>query len=143
MNLSWWWPLDSPPIIWVVEDDLSTQRLVAEHLKAQGFRPVLFDTAEKAYAGLRSQTLPALIILDMLLPGMSGVDLIRLIKQNKAWVKIPVVVVTVLSRHDSMSSESEAAGAFWVNKPFDANNLIQTVQDVLASVGQGGNPRHG
>ena len=125
-------------VIWVVEDDISTQRIVAEHLKAQGFRPVLFDTAEKAYAALRAQGPPALIILDMLLPGMSGVDLIRLIKQNKVWEKIPVVVVTVLSRHDNLVADSGDASAFWVNKPFDANNLIQTVQKVLASVREEG-----
>ena len=126
------------PIIWIVEDDISTQRIVAEHLKASGFRPILFDTAEKAYAALRNQTLPALIILDMLLPGMSGVDLIRLIKQNKVWEKIPVVVVTVLSREASLGADASAATAFWVNKPFDTNNLVQTVQDVLASVGKEG-----
>jgi len=143
MNPSWWWPLDNPSIIWVVEDDLSTRRLVAEHLKAKGFRPVLFDTAEKAYAALRAQTPPSLIILDMLLPGMSGVDLIRLIKQNKAWEKIPVVVVTVLSRQESIASDADISGAFWVNKPFDANNLIQTIQSVLASVGEGKGSQHG
>ena len=82
--------------------------------------------------------MPTLIILDMLLPGMSGVDLIRLIKQNKAWEKIPVVVVTVLSREEGLGAEASAATAFWVNKPFDTNNLIQTVQNVLASVGQEG-----
>jgi DNA-binding response OmpR family regulator len=130
--------LDNSPVIWIVEDDLSTQRIVAEHLKASGFRAILFDTAEKAYAALRTDSLPALIILDMLLPGMSGVDLIRLIKQNKVWEKIPVVVVTVLSREESIGTDPLAASAFWVNKPFDTNNLIQTVQDVLASVGQEG-----
>ena len=130
--------MDNSTVIWIVEDDAGTQRIIAEHLKAQGFRPVLFDTAEMAYAALRSQGPPALMILDMLLPGMSGVDLIRLMKQNKAWEKIPVVVVTVLSREASLVSESEDAGAFWVNKPFDANNLVQTVQKVLASVGQEG-----
>ena len=135
--------MDKTATIWIVEDDISTQRLVAEHLRVNGFRPVLFDTAEKAYAALRAQTLPALIILDMLLPGMSGVDLIRLIKQNKVWEKIPVVVVTVLSREESLGSEPETGSAFWVNKPFDANNLIQTVQGVLASVGQGGNGSNG
>jgi len=138
MNPSWWSPLDNSTIIWVVEDDISTQRIIAEHLKAQGFRPVLFDTAEKAYAALRSQGPPALMILDILLPGMSGVDLIRLIKQNKVWEKIPVVVVTVLSRDESLASEPGGQAAFWVNKPFDAQNLVQTVQKVLASVGQEG-----
>ena len=78
--------------------------------------------------------LPALIILDMLLPGMSGVDLIRLIKQNKAWEKIPVVVVTVLSREDSPGGGVDANSAYWVNKPFDTNNLIETIQGILTTV---------
>ena len=130
--------MDKPAVIWVVEDDASTQRIVAAHLKANHFQPVLFDSAEKAHAAMASQKPPALLILDMLLPGMSGVDLIRLIKQNAVWAKIPIVVVTVLSRRDSLVSESEATGAFWINKPFDTNNLIQTVQGLLASVGHGG-----
>ena len=119
------------PIIWVVEDDAATQRIVAENLRLHGFAPVLYDTAEKAYAALRGAELPALIVLDMLLPGMSGVDLIRLIKQNERWEKIPVVVVTVLSRRDSPGAAEEASDAYWVNKPFDTNNLIQTIQGIL------------
>jgi two-component system, OmpR family, alkaline phosphatase synthesis response regulator PhoP len=126
------------PVIWVVEDDISTQRIIAEHLKAHGFRPVVFESAEKAYAALRIQGSPSLIILDMLLPGMSGVDLIRLIKQNKAWESIPVVVVSVLSRDASLGEESDLSVSTWVNKPFDCNNLIQTIQKVLSSVGPGG-----
>ncbi len=112
--------------------------MIAQHLRANEFEPVVFDSAEKAYAQLTAQPLPALIILDMLLPGMSGVDLIRLIKQNPCWDKIPIVVVTVLSRKDSMVIEGGDKAAFWVNKPFDAGNLIQTVQKVLISVGQEG-----
>lgn len=124
------------PVVWVVEDDSSVQRVVAENLKRHGFMPLGFDTAEKAYAALRHQSPPALIILDMLLPGMSGVDLIRLIKQDKAWEKIPVVVVTVLSRQDAplKGSAEELNSAYWVNKPFDADHLIKTVEGILASV---------
>jgi DNA-binding response OmpR family regulator len=141
LSLSWRWAdpvmatlTPQGPVIWVVEDDPSTQRIVAENLKRHGFLPVLFDTAEKAYAELRAKHIPALIILDMLLPGMSGVDLIRLIKQDKEWEKIPVVVVTVLSREDSPDGGEGTSSAYWVNKPFDTNNLIQTIQGILATV---------
>ena len=119
------------PVIWVVEDDPGTQEIIAENLKLHGFSPVVYDTAEKAYAALRGDSLPALIILDMLLPGMSGVDLIRLIKQNEKWETIPVVVVTVLSRQDSSNVAQGATSAYWVNKPFDTSNLIQTIQGIL------------
>jgi CheY-like chemotaxis protein len=94
---------------------------------------VLFDSAERAYSALRANDVPQLIILDMLLPGMSGVDLIRLIKQNKEWEKIPVVVVTVLSRKDSPGGAEETTSAFWVNKPFDTGNLMQTIISILTS----------
>src|SRR5690349_13376912 len=111
-------------VIWIVEDDSSTQRIIAENLKRRGYAPIIFDSAQKAYAALRSEPLPALIILDMLLPGMSGVDLIRLIKQNQEWEKVPVVVVTVLSRDDVPGGADETSGTYWVNKPFDATNLM-------------------
>ena len=70
----------------------------------------------------------------MLLPGMSGVDLIRLIKQNKQWEKIPVVVVTVLSRRDVPGGADETDSAYWVNKPFDTSTLMGTIQHILSSV---------
>jgi DNA-binding response OmpR family regulator len=136
MKRSWWWPLDNPPVIWIVEDDLSTQRIVAAHLKTNGFAPVIFESAEKAYEALKAKQMPALIILDMLLPGMSGVDFIRLIKQNTVWEKIPVVVVSVLSRKENSDTTEEEATSYWINKPFDTNNLIQTVQKILSSVMQ-------
>ena len=99
---------------------------------------MFFGTAEKAYSALQTaHNLPTLIILDMLLPGMSGVDLIRLLKQNKLWEKIPVVVVSVLTRQDSPARESprkKRNAAYWVKKPFEANDLIRTIQDILTAV---------
>jgi DNA-binding response OmpR family regulator len=123
------------PVIWIVEDDPSVQRVIAQGLKAHGFQSVIFGTAEKAYGALGYRALPDLVILDMLLPGMSGVDLIRLLKQNKVWQKIPVVVVSVLSRNELEKGEdSDAKPTLWVNKPFETNALMRTIQDILSAV---------
>jgi CheY-like chemotaxis protein len=127
--------LDKKPLIWVVEDDASTYRLICAHLKTAGYNTMVYESAEKAYEALLSNKRPSLILLDMLLPGMSGVDLVRLLKQNKAWMDIPVVVVSVMSREQA-SASSDDPSAFWINKPFEADNLIQTVQSVLATIHQ-------
>jgi DNA-binding response OmpR family regulator len=140
MKPPWWWRLDNTPVIWVVEDDASIQRLVSDALKIHGFDPRVFGSAEKAYQALGTQAAPTLIILDILLPGMSGIDFVRLVKQNKAWDKIPIVVVSVLSREEGVKDGMADQTTFWINKPFDAGNLIQTIQNVLMSVGQGGKP---
>jgi DNA-binding response OmpR family regulator len=132
--------LGKPSVIWVVEDDASIQRLVSDALKINGFDPLIFGSAEKAYEALTTKAAPDLIILDILLPGMSGIDLVRLVKQNKAWEKIPIIVVSVLSREEGVKDGILDRTTFWINKPFDAGNLIQTIQNVLMSVGQGGEP---
>ena len=124
------------PMIWIVEDDPSVQRFVADSLKLHGFRTTVFGNAEKAYGSLQCGMLPALMILDILLPGMSGVDLIRLMKQNNTWTGIPVVVVSVLTRRDAPASEypEQVSTAYWVNKPFEAEALIRTINDILTAV---------
>ncbi len=67
--------------------------------------------------------------------------MVRLVKQNKAWEKIPIIVVSVLSREEGAKDGLAERTTFWINKPFDAGNLIQTVQNVLLSVGSEGKPR--
>lgn len=113
---------------------MSTQRMIAAQLKSAGFTPLVFDSAEKAYEALLAKRRPDLIILDMLLPRMSGIDFVRLLKQNDSWSVIPVVVVSVMSQKDAAPSEPEDAASYWINKPFEPDNLIQTVQTVLASI---------
>jgi DNA-binding response OmpR family regulator len=129
-------PNPAGPVIWVVEDDPSAQRIIVENLKTHGFRHAAFSSAEKAYASLYDREKPAMIILDMLLPGMSGVDLIRLLKQNDDWACIPVVVVSVLTRQDAPASDHPELinTAYWMNKPFEPTDLIKKVQEILLAV---------
>lgn len=121
-------------VIWIIEDDVSTQRMIAAHLKHAAFEPVILESAEKAYELLVAGKRPDLMLLDMLLPGMSGVELVRLLKLHPEWADIPVVVVSVMSRSDAIASSTDGAEAYWINKPFDAEHLIQTVQKVLMSL---------
>ncbi len=135
MKRLWWWPLDNTKVIWIVEDDVATQRMIAAHLKAVGLEPVIYESAEKAYEALLAKRKPDLFILDMLLPGMSGIDFVRILKQQEIWAVIPIVVVSVMLQSEAATDGDGDAAAYWINKPFEADNLIQTVQTVLASIG--------
>ncbi|MGH8167607.1 MAG: response regulator, partial [Woeseiaceae bacterium] len=80
------------PIL-VVEDDADSRRLLCSMLKKEGWEVVEVEDAESALARVTRQE-PAMILLDLILPGMDGFQFIEAINENRAWRKIPIVVVT-------------------------------------------------
>lgn len=80
-------------MIFLAEDDPDLRPAVGEMLAAAGYRPVLFGNAEELLESLR-RTIPAVIVTDMAMPGLSGSDLIRTVRRSTRWQRIPVVVMT-------------------------------------------------
>ena len=114
--------LPSMPLIWVVEDDPSVQRLIEADLKAHGFVPAIFGNAEKAYGALGYSKIPALIILDILLPGMSGVALVQTLTSGGKGP--PAVIMT--GRDDPYTVElvKQVAPVRCLRKPFSDDDLF-------------------
>src|SRR3954468_6063355 len=79
--------------VFIVEDDLDFGAALAELLADEGFRPLCFTSAQQALARVRHQ-IPALIITDVVRPGMSGGELVKALRADERWRDIPVVVVT-------------------------------------------------
>ena len=79
--------------VFIVEDNSDFGAALAELLSDEGFQPVCFMTGWEALDGLRSQT-PALIITDVLMPGMSGFELVTALRAHETWRKIPVVMLS-------------------------------------------------
>ena len=82
-----------PGTVFIVEDNSDFGAALAELLSDEGFKPVCFPTGPQALDGLRNQT-PALIITDVVLPGMSGFDLVTALRAHAAWRNIPVVMLS-------------------------------------------------
>ncbi|HEX5765933.1 MAG TPA: response regulator, partial [Woeseiaceae bacterium] len=79
--------------IMIIEDDADSRRLLSSMLVKQGWTVIEAEDAEAGLAGLARQE-PALILLDLILPGMDGFEFIEAVHKNKGWSKIPIVVVT-------------------------------------------------
>ena len=111
-----------PVVVAVVEDDAPSRTALGRLLWAAGFEPVLFESAE-AYIG--ASTAPTCIVLDVHLPGMSGIELQQRLRANGT---APPIIVTT-SSHEAViqerAEENGCAAFFW--KPVDGHTLTAAI----------------
>ena len=109
----------------VVDDDDGVRRALARLLRAEGFEPVLFPSAEALLQADHPEAFRC-AILDIHLDGMSGLTLAR-----RARVRSPQVEIIFLTAADTAASREEAAEVgclAYFGKPFDGNEMLQTIR---------------
>jgi DNA-binding response OmpR family regulator len=115
----------------LVEDDDSLRPILARHLASKGYRVVEAASAERAASDLAGGLRPALVLLDLNLPGSTGWDLLR----GPAFAaagKPPVVVTTATTVNPRRLREFDVAG--YLPKPFAMETLVATVERVVGAV---------
>lgn len=113
----------------VVEDDPSVQRALQAILEHHHYRVRPVSSAEEALEALKDQV-PDLILLDLMLPGLSGNDFLQELKQNAEWEGIPVIVLTAAD--SSSRDEARLLGAHSVvGKPFSESELTRLIRGVF------------
>jgi DNA-binding NarL/FixJ family response regulator len=122
--------------IWIIEDHSAFRRTLVRVLNAEdGLQCTRdFDSCEKALAALAHDAAPDLVLLDVGLPGMSGLDGIRLIKERSH--NALVVILTVFEDDDKVFSAICAGAAGYLLKTSSVTEITQAVRDALA----GGSP---
>jgi CheY-like chemotaxis protein len=109
----------------VVEDDRDTRELTEEVFRSQGFEVLLADSVASATRVLENFK-PAMVLLDIAMPGGDGMGLLRHIKRNASLASIPVVLVTGVPREALPDDASLALSV--MRKPFDVPKLAQLVR---------------
>jgi DNA-binding response OmpR family regulator len=117
----------TPRRVLVVEDDASIGRLVSGYLDRDGFAPVWVRSAEAALEQLVEGTV-ALAIVDVGLPGMDGVELVRRMRRTSS---TPVVMLTARDQEDDRIAGFDAGADDYVPKPFSPRELMARVHAVL------------
>jgi two-component system alkaline phosphatase synthesis response regulator PhoP len=117
--------------ILIADDEAFMLRLLEMTFKKGGYEVVSCRDGKEALA-LAATTLPQLIVLDIMMPGLDGLGALKQLKENPATREIPVVVLSAKG-HALTRVEAEATGAaIFLSKPFSPNQLLSEAQKILS-----------
>jgi two-component system, OmpR family, phosphate regulon response regulator PhoB len=118
------------PIILIVEDEEAIAELLSVNLRYHGFTPVWASTAEAAIARLE-QSRPAAVLLDWMLPTISGLMLLKQLRQSSAGKEVPILMVTARVDEADRLQGLEAGADDYILKPFSPQEVIARIRAVL------------
>lgn len=116
--------------ILIVEDEPALREMLAMALEQGGFSVLEAGSAEQALPLIADQ-LPALLLLDWMLPGMSGVELARRLKRDDATRHLPIIMVTARGEEEDKVRGLESGADDYVTKPFSPRELLARVKAVI------------
>ena len=116
--------------ILIVEDEIAILELIALNLYQSGFNPLRAISAEIADS-LVKNTLPDLIVLDWMLPGMDGITFAKRLRANSDTKKIPIIMLTAKSEEDNKIMGLNSGIDDYLTKPFSPKELIARINALL------------
>lgn len=115
----------------VVEDEQGVQELISVNLRSAGYGVWSAASAEAAHERMLSGALPDLILLDWMLPGMSGVDYMRLLRADTRTASIPVIMLSARCEERDKIVGLEIGADDYMTKPFSPRELLARMTAVL------------
>jgi DNA-binding response OmpR family regulator len=119
------------PLVLVVDDDPNVLKLVETLLSRAGMQPILAENAYLAAQALKSKPMPDLMVLDLMLPDVSGIEFLRQMRTKNVFDHLPVLILSALADPAQIREGLSVGADRYLTKPYLANNLITTVQDML------------
>lgn len=120
--------------IMIVDDEADIREILGFNLSAAGYETVDAGTAEAALARYRQEEKPDLILLDVMLPGMSGfklADTLRKVDDSN----VPIIFLTARNAENDMLTGFSAGGDDYISKPFSINEVLARIKAVLKRTG--------
>ena len=114
----------------VIEDEPDIRELVEFNLKKYDYNVLLANNGEKGLNDARSYE-PDLILLDLMLPGIQGIDVCRVIKSDENIKSIPIIILSALGQEEDIVLGLEAGADDYVSKPFSLDVLNARIKTVL------------
>lgn len=116
--------------ILVADDDPVTLRFVSSLLESKGFSVLTAEDGDRALALAREHR-PDLIVSDLLMPYRDGYELLRILREDEALRRIPVIILSMRDREEDIVKGLEEGADDYMVKPFNARELVARVRKLL------------
>lgn len=118
------------PVIITIDDEPDITEMIGMMLQAEGFRVIEAHSVFEGMKALATED-PALILLDIMMPGVDGMQFCKTLQDNASTSGIPVVLVTALGGEADRAAAAQAGAADYLSKPFTTDQLVDVVRRVL------------
>lgn len=116
--------------ILVCDDEPSILNILEFSLVSEGYQVVAAADGDRALALAASED-PDLVILDVMMPRRTGIEVCRLLKQGRETAHIPVILLTARGRREDREAGQQAGADSYITKPFSPQRLLEKVQAML------------
>ena len=114
----------------VVDDNPDQVDILRITLEWKGFNVRCAYSGKDLFAGLE-ELKPDLILLDIMMPQMDGLEVLRRLKENSDTASIPVIFLTAKVHHDDILRGYKTGAEYYITKPFDNTQLLQGINSLL------------
>ena len=121
-------------MIWCVEDDASIRDIEVYALQSTGFQARGFEDGTEFWEALQGAELPELVVLDVMLPGIDGIELLRRMRADSRLAELPVVMATARGAEYDKIQGLDLGADYYLTKPFGVMELVSCVKAVLRRV---------
>lgn len=122
---------DTPSRVLVVEDTADIRKLLKLVLESSGVQVMALGDGRSAAELIENWPAPDLVVMDRMLPFLSGDELIRQIRASDVWNKVPIVVVSAKARGDDIAQSMADGADDYVTKPFNPKHFAEVVNQYI------------
>lgn len=121
----------SAPLILIAEDEMALGELLSFHLKEAGFQTEVVGDGRLALLRLHKEPAPAVLLLDWMMPGPSGLNICKRVRFDSALSKMPILMLTARGGEEDVVAGLEAGADDYLTKPFSTKELIARLRALL------------
>jgi two-component system sensor histidine kinase ChiS len=116
--------------ILVVDDEADIRNLINIFLRGKGYEVTTASNGDEALTKAALEK-PDLVLLDILMPEMSGFDVCTSLKKNADTARVPVIMCSVLARNEDRTKAFQVGAASYLTKPFNFEAAARVIEDIL------------